>query len=241
MTSSQTAPTWAGSKTTVLGIWGARGESAAQLAERTATLLATFDDVLGTREWLLTDDRPFPADPAAQAAVVEEFVSRDAHGDPTPAAGVSFALSSVAAPVAVTLRVLAGGAVPTRRVAPNRVVVELVPTGPETLSPSVVDAVFDGVVRAWSPTSAAFRDSALATATQGRGGYAPVIGYRTWVSRQVGAVSEAAEGLALDAQDEGTLITAPDSWPAARVAAAVLATLESNAVPAIPQEAAASR
>lgn len=235
MSSNQIAPTWEGSKTTLLGIWGARDESAASLAERTASLLATLHDVCSTSHWLLTDDRPFPDERSAQAAVIGELVSRDAHGAPTPAAGVSFALSSAETLVSVTLRVLAGAAVPTRRVAPNRVIIELVPADPEALSPSAVDAVFDGVVRAWSPASAAFRDSALASASQGRGRYAPVIGYRTWVSRQAGAVATVTDGLKLKTNDEGSLITAPDDWTADQVVAAVTATLRSNDISTIPQ------
>lgn len=234
MTRSQTAA-WAGGKITGLGIWGARGESADSLADRTGALLATLDAVLGTRQWLLTDDRPFPSEPAARAATVEEFVSRDAHGDLTPDAGVSFALFSGETEVAVTLEFFVGTAFPTRRVAPNRVVVELVPANPEALSPSAVDAVLDGVVSAWSPMSAAFRNSALASASQGRGGYAPVVGYRTWVSRQVGAVATVTDGLKLRANDEGSLITAQDDWSADQVAAAVLATLERNGISTIPQ------
>lgn len=109
MTRSQTAA-WAGGKITGLGIWGARGESADSLADRTGALLATLDAVLGTRQWLLTDDRPFPSEPAARAATVEEFVSRDAHGDLTPDAGVSFALFSGETEVAVTLEFFVGTA-----------------------------------------------------------------------------------------------------------------------------------
>ncbi len=57
--------------------------------------------------------------------------------------------------------------------------------------------------------------------------------YRTWISTEVGTVSRVANGLSATELAGGTLLSAPDDWPADRVAA-MTETLAGNGRDEVP-------
>lgn len=217
----------------LLGKWDARAQTPADVASETAALIAAIDEALDTAGWVTHDSRLFPADTEAQADLVRSFVSRDAHGDAHPASGYSFSLIGAGVSIQATVRVRAGSQHVGRRVPSNAVSVLL--KGSVGSANRVVAArVFDRFVDVWAPTSAAARDQAIATASSGRGARAPVVGYRTWVSNRLGAVTSAAEGLTVASSAAGCLISAPDDWPPRDIAAAMVATLEASDIVTLP-------
>lgn len=67
-----------------------------------------------------------------------------------------------------------------------------------------------------------------------RGNWKIGIGYRTWISAEVGTVIHVADGLTVSELAGGTLISVPDDWPADRVVAAVGETLRLNGLDEVP-------
>ncbi|MHA7657123.1 hypothetical protein ACX9NJ_16755 [Mycobacterium sp. ML2] len=67
-----------------------------------------------------------------------------------------------------------------------------------------------------------------------RGGWKIGVGYRLWLNHEVGLITQVAEGLSTTSLGRGTLISAPDDWPAERVIAAMTATLAANRLDEIP-------
>ena len=57
---------------------------------------------------------------------------------------------------------------------------------------------------------------------------------RTWISAEVGAVTQAEDGLTVTELAGGTMISAPDDWPADRVVAAMTETLTANGLDEVP-------
>ncbi|WP_235678735.1 hypothetical protein [Mycolicibacterium aubagnense] len=67
-----------------------------------------------------------------------------------------------------------------------------------------------------------------------RGNWKISVGYRTWISCEVGAVNQVADGLTATELAGGILISAPDDWSAARVVAAMMETLAANELDEVP-------
>lgn len=67
-----------------------------------------------------------------------------------------------------------------------------------------------------------------------RGGWKICVGYRAWIRSDVGAVSRLADGLTAIEMSGGTLISAPDDWPADQVVTAMTETLAANGLDEVP-------
>lgn len=81
---------------TLLGVWGARGETPETIADRTRQTLDAITGTLGIGGWLTSEDTPFDTDPQAQAEVVRRGVDRDADDVDNPSAGTPSPCSAVA-------------------------------------------------------------------------------------------------------------------------------------------------
>lgn len=212
---------------TMLGVWGARRETAAQLATRLRTLLAAVGDVLGARNWVTGEEQTYPSQGADQAALIERYVGRDAHDDPDPDGGYSLVIVGNG-PVDVVVNIIAGCAYARHRQPANRVLIGL---NAETSIPGHrLAEVFEAVVSAWAPSSAALRDDGVTAASRGRGGCAPLVGYLTWISCAIGRLASVPPGLLVSERVGGSMIWAPADWSIERVVGAVLSAVQDNGV-----------
>ncbi|MGW0163029.1 hypothetical protein ACWDUN_27285 [Mycobacterium sp. NPDC003323] len=89
------------------------------------------------------------------------------------------------------------------------------------------------VASTWQPATLKLTDAATNSAAR-RGNWKIGIGYRTWISTEVGTITQSAEGLSVSELAGGTLISAPDDWPADRVVAAMTQTLAMNGLDEVP-------
>ncbi|TDK96786.1 hypothetical protein EUA02_12820 [Mycobacterium paragordonae] len=97
----------------------------------------------------------------------------------------------------------------------------------------VGDSLCAAVAEAWKPLTLSLSDP-LVNRTARRGGWKIPVGYRTWVNAEVGTVRHTEKGLASREMAGGTLLSAPDDWPADRVVAAMTASLAANGLEEIP-------
>jgi hypothetical protein len=106
-------------------------------------------------------------------------------------------------------------------------------TSPGGVTPELGDAVCAAVASTWEPTTLALADSPTKREAR-RGGWKIDVGYRTWISAEVGAVKDIAQGLSSAKLAGGTMISAPDDWPAKAVVESMIATLKANRLDEVP-------
>lgn len=104
---------------------------------------------------------------------------------------------------------------------------------PGVVTSATADAVCAAVISTWNPSTVKLSDSATNSLAR-RGNWKIGIGYRIWISSEVGAVSRVAEALSSTEIAGGTLISAPDDWPAQQVVEAMTAMLTANGLDEIP-------
>lgn len=85
----------------------------------------------------------------------------------------------------------------------------------------------------WQPSAVRLADAVVNSIAR-RGGWKIGVGYRLWIRKDVGTVETLAEGLTSREFATGTLISAPDDWPADKVVSAMTATLADNGLDEIP-------
>jgi len=115
-----------------------------------------------------------------------------------------------------------------RRRPANSLSIDFYPPSAGSLTSALVDGAFRTVIEAWQPDNAAVRDPATVRASKGRGGYAAVLGYRTWIAPSWGTVSRVDPGLSLEESAEGALLTAPDDWTAEQLVSRLLVSCARN-------------
>lgn len=139
---------------------------------------------------------------------------------PEPDSGYRLLLRGHGSGVDIDVSVVAGARTPGGRVPGHYLNVDVRESIPGTFTSEGADALCPAVASTWQPATLKFTDAAhqqRSAARQLEDG----IGYRTWISADVGTVAEAAEGLAVNELANGTMISAPDHWPADRVVAAM--------------------
>jgi hypothetical protein len=233
-------PAWCRtSRLTARAAWDARGEEVSALASRLARQLRAYDEILGRADaWtLVDDDSTVSADASMLGAVMAVRVHRDAENVAFPAHGhvLSVAREAAAGFLAVRLRV--GSSRVVKRMPANSVQVTI--AGPfrngerRSIDPHPVEGVLRGLVIAWEPDSAAVFDDDGASAAEGRGKFAPVIGQRTWVSDRIGEVETATSGVRTHHADDGCYLFADDALDSKSAVHEVWSTLQTNGVTAI--------
>ncbi|KXP01662.1 hypothetical protein AXK59_21610 [Tsukamurella tyrosinosolvens] len=101
------------------------------------------------------------------------------------------------------------------------------------ITSEVGDAVAVAVATAWRPATLVLTDSVTNRLAR-RGGWKIGAGYRTWINSEVGTVRRVSAGLTTSEVAGGTMISAPDDWPAEHVIAAMIETLNSNGLDEVP-------
>ncbi|MDM2398185.1 hypothetical protein PP613_04025 [Mycobacteroides abscessus] len=239
MTTVSTAPpAWAQSAF-LNAVWVATGESAEWIAARTDALLGELQSILGVSSWQTYKGDHWAGSADELAAIVRRFVVRDAptaedpDGEALSKEGYSFIVSGSGVGVDVDVRVAAGSVALGRRVPRHTLSIDLRETQPGSVTSERGDALSEAVARTWNPSSFKLTDSATNSLAR-RGGWKIGVGYRTWISAKVGTVDHLVDRLTATEIAGGTLISAPDDWPASRVVEAVTATLRENGLDEVP-------
>ncbi|GKT32034.1 Uncharacterised protein, partial [Aduncisulcus paluster] len=165
--------------------------------------------------------------------VREAPTADDPDGEALPKEGYSFIVSGSGTGVDVDVRVAAGSVALGRRVPRHTLSIDLRETQSGSVTGEHGTAVCAAVARIWAPSSFKLTDSLTNSAAR-RGGWKIGVGYRTWISAEVGAINHLVDRLTATEIAGGTLISAPDDWPAPRVVEAMTATLRENGLDEVP-------
>lgn len=231
-------PAWA-PESSVRAVWVAVGETPEWIATRTDALLKALGAACGVSAWATDKGDRWEGAPDTLADIVRRFAVRDRptaaepEGESLPGEGYSFIVSGAGSGVAVELHVAAGADVLADRLPMHNLGIKLRQQVPGGVTSEMGDAVCAAVASTWQPSTLRLADAATNRIAR-RGGWKIGIGYRTWVCTEVGEVSQVAEGLATTELAGGTLISAPDHWPAEHVVSAMLETLTTNNFDEVP-------
>jgi hypothetical protein len=223
----------------VRSLWVATGESPEWIAARTDALLGALGPAFGISAWTTDKGDRWEGSVENLSAIVRRFVVRDKptagepDGELLATEGYSFIVSGAGSGVDVELHVAAGAQVLAERLPMHTLSIKLREKAPGSLTGELGDAVCAAVASTWHPSNLKLTDSATNRAAR-RGNWKIGIGYRTWISAEVGTVSRVSDGLTASELAGGTLISAPDDWPAERVVAAMTETLSANGLDEVP-------
>jgi hypothetical protein len=233
MSTAVTAPVWGNRDAILRSVWVATGESAEWIAQRTDALLQQLQSAFDVAYWRTSKDQRWEGSPDALADIVRGFVGTGIDGDPEPENGYVFSVAGAGPRVAPRIRVSAGSISTGGRLPSHHLTVELREMYSGAITAQDGDVVCAAVAQAWGPAMFALADDLVRKAAR-RGNWKIGIGYRTWISSEVGAVNQVADGLTATELAGGTLISAPDDWPAERVVAAMAETLSINGLDEVP-------
>ncbi|SIJ52988.1 Uncharacterised protein [Mycobacteroides abscessus subsp. bolletii] len=231
-------PVWAQSAF-LNAIWVATSESPEWIAARTDALLHELQSIFGATSWQTYRGDRWEGSIEALADIVRRFVVRDRptadtpDGEALPAEGFSFIVSGAGPGIELDVRVSAGSIALAQRLPMHTLAIKFREKTPGTVTSARGDALCEAVARTWNPSGFKLTDS-LTNSTARRGGWKIGVGYRTWISAEVGAVSHLVDRLTATELAGGTLISAPDDWPAERVVEAMTATLRENGLDEVP-------
>lgn len=231
-------PVWA-QAAFVNALWVATSETPEWIAAHTDALLTRLGSALGVSSWQTYKGDRWEGSPENLANIVRRFIVRDRptaddpDGEAVPENGYSFIVSGAGSGIELSVRVAAGGIAVGRRVPSHTLSIDLRETVAGAVTSALGDTLCSIVVQEWQPAALELADTSVALLAR-RGGWKIGVGYRTWISAQVAAVTQVAEGLTMSKLADGTLISAPDDWPATRVVEAVTATLRENGLDEVP-------
>lgn len=244
MTAPTLPPAWLAERPTLLAKWDARGEPPEVLAARLLEHLRGIDAALGAEgPW---EEGPGDTPVELSAAVLESFVRAGVYvddlGEVFPRAGYSVLFGRRTPETAVVVSVRAGSFNAGRRIPSNSVTVDLHARTASGVASRTADQVLLASVEAWEPPAAALRDlaAAEAAASMSRGRWAPVIGQRTWISHDLGAIGNVPAFVRAELTAGGTLLAADDKLSAADAVAAIQEVLVANGILEIPHGPASS-
>lgn len=233
--SAQTRPVWA-SESFLRAIWVATSESPAWIAARTDALLEQLQHPFDVEHWWTLDKDRWTGTEAEKARIVRKYVSvSDAYEppQPEPESGYRLWLLGESPRVRARVEVTAGAISPGGRIPLHHLMIRIRELAEGAVTGDTADAVCAAVVSTWNPSTVTLTDSATSKLAR-RGNWKISIGYRTWISSEVGAVNQVADALTATQLDSGTMIATPDDWPAQRVVDAMTATLAANGLDEVP-------
>lgn len=241
MTTTSTAPPVWAKVSFVHAFWVATGETPEWIAARTDALLTQLGAALGITQWDMPKGHSWEglagstetlAD-IVRSRPVREALPDGEEGEPLRREGYSLTLRGVGPTVTADVSINAGSIGLGGRLPAHHLHIDLIETAPGSVSSEVGDKVCATVASTWQPATLTLTDSA-ANRLARRGNWKIGAGYRTWISKEVGEIDHLVDLLAKTELAGGTLISAPDDWPATRVVEAVTATLRENGLDEVP-------
>lgn len=236
--SSEVRTAWSDSPS-LHSVWLATSESPEWIAARTDALLNALSHVFGVNSWQTYKGDIWEGSPETLADIVRRFIVRDRptaddpDGEAIPESGYSFIISGVGQGIELDVRVSAGSKALGSRLPMHTLWIRLRDIAPALLTTEMCDDLCAAVIRSWEPATAVFSDDPVRQLAR-RGNWKIGVGYRTWISAEVGTVTHLVDTLTATELAGGTLISAPDDWPATRVVEAVTATLRENGLDEVP-------
>ncbi|WJR32403.1 hypothetical protein P3F83_17995 [Mycobacteroides immunogenum] len=235
MTTLQTAPAWA-SNALVRAVWVAADESPEWIADRTDVLVQQLRELFGIEQWRALNGETWEGSRTDLAQIVRNYVVVDDAYDPPqaePESGYRLWIKGECPRVQVRVEVTAGAIHPGTRIPLHHLMIRINERTPEIVTSGAMDRVCNSIARVWQPSCIDMADMAVIR-TARRGDWKIGVGYRTWISTEVGTVTHLVDRLTATELAGGTLISAPDDWPASRVVEAVTATLRENGLDEVP-------
>jgi hypothetical protein len=239
MSTATTAPVWGSQRANIRAIRVAAGELPESIAARTDALLRELTPAFDIPAWRLTSGQVWEGSQEALADIVRSNPVRELVGgseeigDVLPGEGYSFVVSATGPRVAPRLWIAAGNPVVGRRLPTHHLLLELREMYVGAVTAGDGDAACAAVAQTWESAMFTLSDDPVRQLAR-RGNWKIGIGYRTWISAEVGVVNEVADGLAATELAGGTLISAPDDWSAEHVVEAMTTTLRDNGLDEVP-------
>ncbi|SIB68257.1 hypothetical protein [Mycobacteroides abscessus] len=234
------SPVWAG-ESFVNAFWIATSETPEWIAARTEALLSQLGADLGITQWDTPKGHHWEAWTGSGAALadivrnrpVREALPDGASGDALPREGFSIVLVGVGPTITAKISIAAGSIGLGMRLPRHNLHIDLTETAPGGVSSGTGDKVCAAVASTWQPATLTLTDLATIRLAR-RNNWKIGAGYRTWISKEVGEVNHLVDLLTATELAGGTLISAPDDWPAERVVEAMTATLRENGLDEVP-------
>lgn len=233
-TTNAASPIWA-RESFVNAFWVATGETPEWIAARTDALLSQLGADLGITQWDIPKGHHWETWAGSSEALadivrscpVREALPDGASGDALPKEGYSILLRGVGPGITAKISIGAGSIGLGMRLPRHNLHIDLIETVPGSITSEVGDKVCAAVASTWQPATLTLSDLAAIRLAR-RGNWKIGAGYRTWISKEVGQVNHLVDLLTATELAGGTLISAPDDWPATRVVEAMTATLREN-------------
>lgn len=240
-TTSTVSPVWA-RESFVNAFWVATGETPDWIAARTDALLTQLGADLGIAQWDIPKGHHWETWAGSSEALADIVRSRPVRealpdgeeGESLPREGYSLVLRGVGPAITAKVSISAGSIGLGMRLPRHNLHIDLTETAPGGVTSEVGDKVSVTVASTWQPATLTLTDSATNRLAR-RGNWKIGAGYRTWVSAEVGTINHLVDLLTATEIAGGTLISAPDDWPASRVVEAVTATLRENGLDEVPR------
>ncbi|NOS01132.1 hypothetical protein HGK63_13305 [Mycobacteroides abscessus] len=231
---TQTRPVWARAAF-VRATWVAAGESPEWIADRTDALIQQLHQLFGIDQWRALNGEIWSGSATDLAEIVRSYVvyGDDEPRQPEPESGYRVWVMGESAAVSIRVEVTAGAIHPGGRIPLHHLAVRIQEREAGGVTSETANAVCAAVAEIWNPASLKLTDSATNSLAR-LGGWKIGVGYRTWISAEVGTVSHLVDLLTATELAGGTLISAPDDWPASRVVEAMTATLRENGLDEVP-------
>lgn len=226
-------------KANLLTFWDGHPEDAESVARRTAATIQRLGVLFPVDGWRYSKGRVWGMWPAAlpeQSAWVASKVFTSQDGVPEPVRGFSLSLSQEVDGHFIDMRIRAGSSILGGRMPANRARVTIEKGTPGPIDTSVVDPIIEAVVDVWEPLAGNFRDDTVLDLALPTTSWQVPIGHRIWLHQDIATIDQVAAGITITHRETGTVLAAPDDWPAHQVVDAMRETLAMNNVDSVPHE-----
>ena len=226
-------------KANLLTFWDGHPEDAESVARRTAATIQRLGVLFPVDGWRYSKGRVWgmwPATLPEQSAWVASKVFTSQDGVPEPVRGFSLSLNQEVDGHFIDMGIRAGSNIRGGRMPANRARVTIEKRTPDPIDPSVVDPIVEAVVDVWEPLAGNFRDDTVLRLARPSTSWQVPIGHRIWLHQDIATIDQAAAGITITHREAGTVLAAPDDWPARQVVDAMRETLAMNNVDGVPHE-----
>jgi len=216
--------------------WSRLNETPEEIARRTSRFMEEFSSRVSVGRWrpIQQEEGEWDGTEAGLAGFIGNRIMRKSDGEHAPEGGYHFLLETENDLLETCFSVTAGQSKILEPVYGPSFYQQFGwlpfpdPDQPPRVSADFLwEASLRAVIPAFDPIFAVGQELDVIMEQEPEGWLLP-IGYRVWINERVGGVRACAEGLTVERLGNGTLIRAPDSWPAERVIETLTETFRSN-------------